>query len=178
MIHLLGGTITYRSEHGWQMDYYDHEDRNGPTGNIFRVFAAYLLWKYEWKKIICVGGKGYYEKMNAPSIAQIMWQDLHNLGVPADELDMLSEGDNTLGQLKACMPCEEILSSRWHLPRISLFMAHNKWEANLISAEDVILQYAPYWEPIIEHYSKGLSKRLDKEIEGINECLCGNYGKA
>ena len=179
-LYVLGGTITYHPS-GWQMDYGDKEDEHGVTGNILRVMGAYYEWRYGYNKhLILVGGKGFYEGMNSPHIAQMMWKDLHSMGIPSGDMEMVNEGNTTLDQLKqVCSryePIEHIvMSNEWHLPRIELLTRANGLTVKLRSAEDTILRYAPHWQQIIDHYNTKLNLRLDSELRGIYACLCGNY---
>ena len=178
-LYVLGGTISYRHEGGWQLDYNDQEDRHGPTGNVFRVVGAYYAWAFNmFDKIIFVGDKGFYTGTNAPTIAHMMFEDVHRLGVPYDNLGILTKGSDTLSQLEAVKDDggEVIMSATWHLPRISIMSKIHGITLSTISAEDLIAQVAPYWKPLIERYNANLGNRLDSELRGIYDSLCGHYG--
>jgi hypothetical protein len=129
-------------------------------------------------KIIFVGDKGFYTGTNAPTIAHMMFEDVHRLGVPYDNLGILTKGSDTLSQLEAVKDDggEVIMSATWHLPRISIMSKIHGITLSTISAEDLIVQVAPYWKPLIERYNANLGNRLDSELRGIYDSLCGHYG--
>jgi len=161
------------------MDYGDKEDEHGVTGNILRVLGAYYEWKHGHNNhLVLVGGQGFYEGIISPKIAQLMWKDLHSLGIPCEDMEMVNEGNTTLDQLKqVCSRQDEhvVMSNEWHLPRIELLARANNLTVELRSAEDTISRYAPHWKQIIDHYNTKLNLRLDSELRGIYACLCGNY---
>lgn len=178
-LYVLGGTISYRHEGGWQLDYNDQEDRHGPTGNVFRVVGAYYAWSIGlFEKLVFVGGKGFFEGTNAPTIAHVMFEDVHRLGVPYDNMGIITRGGDTLSQIESVKDDGGyyVMSNTWHIPRISILAKINDIVVEPHSAEDIILQFAPEWKPLVERYNSNLSNRLDSELRGIYDSLCGHYG--
>ena len=180
-LYILGGTISYRHEGGWQLDYNDQESDQGLTGNVFRMVGAYYAWAFNlYDKLVFVGAKGFFEGTNSPTIAQTMMADMHRLGVPYDDMDVIMKGNDTLSQLEAVKDAggDTLMSSVWHLPRIEILCKLNGITLSLKAAEDIITMLAPHWKPLIDQYNTKLDTRLNGELRGIYACLCGNYSKA
>ncbi len=190
---ILGGGL--KKEGGvWRTPRFDEGDNFGPTGDNIRVIAgSYLLKQGLTSHLIASGGRGQYKDIpEAPTLASVIKKELIDLGVEPDNIEEEGQSGNTYQQLKALQDIVVqrgwdsigIISNRYHLPRIQAMIEYGprlsglNRVVNLISAENVLLTYAPSeWKKIIEeaYRSNSMKKRIKLETAGVNDIKNGKY---
>ena len=190
---ILGGGL--KNDNGkWRTANFNEGDEFGTTGDSIRVVAGSYLFKHGFTDHIIVScGPGQYRnRTEIPNVATIMKQELIALEVPTDKIEIENLSNNTYQQLKVTqtiavqrnLKLVGIVSNKWHLPRIQAMLnygpklEHIKRMAELISAEKILLSYAPNeWQEIIDtaYKTEGIKKRIAMEQKGIEDIEQGKY---
>jgi hypothetical protein len=190
-IYVLGGGIV-KDVDGWRIPNLMEGDKHGPLGEIFRMEAAFYLWKHRKARIVVSGGQGQYKKDNSPSVSLVMKEWLIKKGVPEEYISEESSSNNTREQLNILKniikPGEsiEIVTNNLHIPRVKIMIEMEEklrqlsrsGSIELISAEDICLQYdTPRWKKIINAFYQDprVIERIKKEEQGIKDLKLGKY---
>ncbi len=196
-IYILGGGLTKGKDGVWRtIDWKTTDERFGKTADRFRIIAAHLLYEKNPDSIlIASGGQGQLKEVlhDDLTVAHVMKRELTLLGVPEKAIEEESTSGTTAGQLRALIGfvvkdrlnrvC--ILSNRYHLPRIRTLIEHvpglatlRKMRIELISAEEVLLQYKPAkWHQIIDEFydDPDTKAMLESEERGVRQIKDGTY---
>ena len=200
---VLGGNLVRDSISGrWRTTHFDEGDNFGILGDFVRVHAAALLLNESPSLIALLsGGRGQLREIpDSPPVAMVMRDELIALGISPERLIVESRSNNTYEQLfyvaeelarrsPAGSPPPaplQLLSNRWHLPRISLMLQSieplreawrtRTWET--VAAEDVLLAHdLASWEPVIAraYGDSRMVKRQEAEARGIADLRAGRY---
>ena len=189
---ILGGGLHHDAE-GWRTCTFAEGDNFGPTGDFLRVLAAVFLFERDPDMyVVAVGGKGQYAQTpGAPTVASVLTDELRAAGIPQEQIVLEERSGNTYQQLLALAQLAEqsdttiqIISNNWHLPRIQAMLAHapalqksTLRDAQLVSAEDVVIQFDAGWKEKIEQVlrSPAMAKRLAIERQGVEQIKAGTY---
>lgn len=194
VIAVMGGNLAKDSKGVWHTTSFDEGDNFGIMGDRLRVLAAQRLYEDDERELVALGGLGQLAvHSDAPTIARVIKKELEELGVPPEKIIFEEESGNTYQQLCALMKLAEergwsriqVLSNKWHLPRIQAMLEHDsEWrqkltagQVELVSAEDVLIEHDSAWEkPIREAYeSEAMKERMRGEQEGVQQIKEGTY---
>lgn len=182
---ILGGGL--KNDNGrWRTTNFNESDDFGIAGDRIRVVAGAILFLRNLSDIIiALGGRGQYESiLGVPPIAEVLKQELIELGVPHNKIILEIQSGNTHQQLKFVnllvklknMGTVCIISNEWHLPRIRAILEHSPYleglasHLELLSGEEIAIQYdKANWESIIikARRSNEMKKRIALEQKGI-----------
>ena len=194
---VLGGGLTRTSEGRWRTTTFeDSGDNFGFVGDRLRIDAAYHLYQ-ENPEIIFIlsGGKGQLsDNPDAESVAEVMKQELVEMGIPENQIVTETKSGNTFQQLRETAQIIEqkhfsevaLLTSRFHVERVKTMIEaspelKNVFERSSLqykSAEDVLLEHdRERWNEMIErvYASEGMYKRIEQEKKGIRDLREGRY---
>ncbi|MEK7067678.1 MAG: YdcF family protein [Patescibacteria group bacterium] len=195
MLYILGGGLVKEGGR-WCTTNFNEGDNFGASGDRLRVVAGkYWHGDNPDKLIIVSAGKGQYRDIpDAPTIAEVMKQELIALGVAASIIEKEEESGNTWQQLQmakkiiAAKGLDKlfIMSNQWHLPRVQAMLGADEELNNLfregkialISAEELLLKHASAeWKEIIQvaYQSEALRARIALEQKGIRQIKTGAY---
>jgi len=169
---------------------------SGSSGVKLRITAAKHLWNKDKNLFIITAGKkgGLVNTIDKP-LAEIISQELIELGVNKKMIIKESKSDNTYEHLvnlpklieKYKFDSVSIISNEWHLPRIKtmtecmfpelkILLADKKIE--LVAAEEVLVKAGPKkWTSKIQRIraSKAYKTMVREENKGIQDILNGRY---
>lgn len=192
-IFILGGMQKRYSNGKWRTSSFDKNDNFGVMGDYLRPKAAAILYKKNPSiQLFVVGGKGQLEGVpDAPSIANIMKNELIELGVPREVIGEETKSGNSHSQLIACAKLAQeqdikhisILSNEYHLPRLKAMIFHSNElgalaSAEFISAEATLVGHDPdAWKAIIDaaYKSQSMKARIALEQKGVKDIEEGRY---
>src|SRR3989338_2855271 len=188
---ILGGGLTQISEGRWRTTTFeDPGDDFGILGDRLRVDAAYYLYRDNPESILIVsGGKGQLANiLDAQSVAEVIKNELIELGIPENCIVTESESDNTFQQLIAIAHIIEqknfseatLLTNRFHVERVKTMVEMNQdlkqifdqKNIQYLSAEEILLEHdRKRWHEMIEqaYESEAMQKRIKLEEKGIRE---------
>ena len=194
---ILGGGLTQISEGRWRTTTFeDPGDDFGILGDRLRVDAAYYLYRDNPESILIVsGGKGQLANiLDAQSVAEVIKNELIELGIPENCIVTESESDNTFQQLIAIAHIIEqknfseatLLTNRFHVERVKTMVEMNQdlkqifdqKNIQYLSAEEILLEHdRKRWHEMIEqaYESEAMQKRIKLEEKGIRELREGKY---
>jgi|GEM_PF-878703 len=197
-IAILGGYLRKDKNGRWRTSNLDEKDKFGVIGDRLRILAAYSLYlKNPGQILLALGGKGQLKKMlGAPTLAKIIKNELLDLGVSGEKIVLEEKSENTwqsLSALKKILIKDgihriNIISNRYHLPRIRAFISSdNEYEkmfqtgrVKLLAAEEILIKDNPRkWRELIRNAYKTdeMKKRIKLEKKGISDLRKGIYGK-
>ncbi len=195
-VAILGGGLTRDAVGKWHTTTFDDVGDNfGIIGDRLRVMAAYYLYQDNPQRlIIASGGKGQLQNIpDAPSVSEIIKNELVELGVPEAAIILEDHSRNTYQQLRALPEIMKehdiervsIVSNEWHLPRIRAMLEYHPvlkeflplTTVELIPAEKVVITHAAEFESNIIKASKseGMKERIEREQKGVKEIMNGTY---
>jgi len=200
-IVILGGAMV-KEGNKWRTTNFNEGDNFGIQGDRLRVEAGRYLFKDNKKSsdflIVVSGGKGQLEAIpDAPTLAELLSQELMELGVDPKIILAEKQSANTYQQLKELAGLVsqnrflklEIISNEYHLPRIeamiecapgleNLKLMFSAGDLILESAEKIVLNHErPKWESIIKnaYQSEAMQARIHLEEQGVNQIRSGSY---
>ena len=194
-IIILGGGMV-KDGKVWRTMNLDEGTQLGALGDKLRVEAANILYNENPKiLLIASSGKGMYKDVvDAPVPAEVIKQELIDLGV--EEASILTEekSDNTYQQLQELKKIinehnlseVRIISNRYHVPRIkAMIEKDNELRAlseqkkiQAVSAEEVLIKHdLKQWKDKIDkaYESKEMKKRITIEEQGVQDIKSGIY---
>lgn len=194
VVFVLGGMQRKNADGSWRTTHFNEEgDDYGVLGDYLRPKAAAILSKKNPSlRIITVGGGGQLkDNPEAPAIAQIMKNELIELGVPCKTIEEETECGNSYEQLIACVKSVQdripkhisILSNEYHLPRLYAMGKHfpelKKLQyAKFVSAESVLIEHdQKTWKDFINkaYASEKMKVRTALEQQGVKDIIKGRY---
>ena len=192
---VLGGGLV-KENNKWRTTRFDEGDNFGALGDRLRVDAAYVLYnKNSSLTIIPSCGKGQYKDIpDAPTVAEVIKQELMAMGVPEAAIEKEEESGNTWQQLQELKKIivkngfdkMYMLSNRSHLPRVRAMIEVDgelnallkKDMIELVSAEEVLIEHDAYkWKNDIDaaYQSEAMQKRIALEEQGVRQIKNGTY---
>lgn len=200
IIAILGGALKKGDDGKWRTtNYGEAGDKFNTQGDRLRVVAASHLYKNDPSQtIITFGGKGQLAHISdVPAVAEVIKNELIELGVGAENIVIETDSGSTFQQLRelnAIVREKEfskiaILSNRWHLPRITAMIETiedlfdlrqllRERRIGLCSAEDIVLEHdKENWGKIIADAYAGepMKQRIALEQRGVAEIKSGVY---
>lgn len=191
---IIGGGLK-KENHKWRTTGFNEGDNFGATGDRLRVVAGSYLFKYNPGQIlIALGGRGQLKNIpNAPTVAEVIKNELVELGVSAERIIKEEQSGNTwqqLQELKKIIKRQKleyiiVISNEYHLPRIKA-MIEKDLELNkmfdaakikLQSAEEIIIKYHSEQKKEIKsvYKSKAMQERIALEQKGVKDIEEGKY---
>jgi len=188
-----GGLIKEKSK--WHTTNFNEGDNFAVQGDKLRVVAANYLYNDNPELlIIASAGKGQYKNIpDAPTVAEIIKDELVEFGVPEEKIIKEEQSGNTwqqLQELKKIIKKKEldniiIVSNKYHLPRIQVMIKKDRdfkkmfdaAKIKLQSAEEVVIKHDPEQKKEIEsvYKSKAMQERIALEQKGIRDIKEGRY---
>ena len=193
---ILGGGLKKDEDGKWRTTNFKEGDNFAVQGDRLRVVAGSYLYKYNPGSIIVVlGGKGQYKDMpDVPTVAEVIKNELIELGIPAKKIIKEERSGNTYQQLrelkkiilKKKLGCAMIISNKYHLHRVQAMIEQDaelqkitvENKIVLQSAEEIVLDYEPeVWQAIIKsaYNSDKMQRRIKLEQKGVQEIREGTY---
>ncbi|MEK7170640.1 MAG: YdcF family protein [Patescibacteria group bacterium] len=188
---ILGGTA--RKNGRWHSTLFEHK---GDLGDRLRVEAAWQVYRHkkEAPLLIVSGGKGTLPDC-APSVADILSEELMKLGVNGKDIVRESLSGTTFEQLCACNSliadsgALSVISNEYHLPRIRALITYipelsalkrlfQCGRLTIHSAEAVLIaENAKKWKRNIDAwYRLPLVRNIIRnEKRGVREIKAGSY---
>lgn len=194
-IYILGGGLI-KENNKWRTTNFNDGDNFGAMGDRLRIDAAYVLYKKNSNLILITScGKGQYKDIpDAPTVAEVMKQELIELGIEDSKILKEEKSGNTWRQLQELKNIIKnnnldkiyILSNRHHLPRVQamievdnvLYEMLKRQVIELVSAEEVLIENNPdKWTTDIDnaYQTEAMKKRLDLEAQGVMQIREGIY---
>lgn len=198
-VAVLGGAITRDARSGiWRTTRFNEGGDNfGAQGDQLRVVAAAIQYKKNPDRtiVIVLGGKGQLRHVKGVEpLSAVLTRELVDLGVPKDKIIRESRSGTTYSQLvelqkiirKMKLKDVQIISNRWHLPRIKATIDygpkledfHKQASVRCVSAEAVVVRSgAGGWKRRVEraYASRQIRERIKVEREGVRQIKCGEY---
>jgi len=174
----------------------DPGDLYGSVGDRLRVIAGSCLYRENPSlKFILLGGKGQHARTpGAPTLAEVIQEELQELGVPPENIFLEKKSGNTYESLFFLKEFLEdknlkdilLISNKYHLPRIKamikgtpeLNLTFSLLRIRLMSAEKILITHEPkIWRKKIAavYNSAVMKKRLSAEKKGIEDFKNGKY---
>ncbi|MFA6322259.1 MAG: YdcF family protein [Candidatus Buchananbacteria bacterium] len=195
-IIILGGGLVKNENGHWRTANFNEGDYAGITGDYLRVEAgAYYLQNNPQSLVIASGGYSQFkEDEGAPTLAQVIADELRSLGVPPERIILEDRSISTYTQLLEVAKIlrdrgineATIISNEYHLPRIREFIDQRPElremfkgvDINIESAEKIVLESDPRrWEKEIKdaYSSPDMQHRIAMEEKGVEDMRKSNY---
>lgn len=202
VIAILGGGLK-KDGRKWRTTNFDEGDEFGCLGDRLRVVAGSYLYRDREKAnpnllMVASGGRGQLEKVpGAPTLAEVISEELADLGVPAEKILKENQSANTYQQLRELdnlvlnrgLTKFFIISNEYHLPRVQamielapgLYNLRNLRLNNslfLESAEKIVLSRERFqWEDVIKrvYATEAMKERVRLEESGVAKIRAGTY---
>lgn len=199
-IVIFGGGLKEDNATGrWRTTNFNEGDHFGVQGDRLRVVAGGMLAKGSSDSLlILLGGKGQLAAIpDAPCVADVMKQELVELGIEAERIITERESGSTyqqLIQLQKIMAEKSfssliLISNRYNIPRIQAMIEYapgldrlkgllQNQRIRLESAEEIAIKYDPEtWEETVgrAYQSEAMKKRVKLEEKGVREIKAGTY---
>lgn len=199
-IVIFGGGLKKDETTGrWRTTNFDEGDRFGVQGDRLRVVAGSMFAKGSSDPpLILLGGKGQLAAIpDAPCVADVMKQELVELGVEAERIIAERESGSTYQQLIELQKIMAekrfssliLISNRYNIPRIQAMIEYapgldtlkdllQNRRIRLESAEEIAIKYDPEtWEETIDraYQSEAMRQRVQLEEKGVEEIKAGIY---
>jgi len=194
-IVILGGGLVKDKDNKWRTTSFEEGDEYGALGDRLRVIAGSYLYKNNPEiKIIALGGKGQLKDIpDAPTVAQVIKNELVEQGVNKKDIILNEESDTTFEQLldlkniikKGGFANLIVISNQYHLPRIKAMIEYNKEPKEIFStkkvqfrsAEEILIMQDHKWKAEIDeaYNSKAMKQRIALEKKGIKDIKEGKY---
>lgn len=171
-------------------------ERDGDLGDRLRVEAAWYMYgeKERAPTIVVSGGRGKLP-VGAPPVADVLCEELTELGVDGKDIVRENVSGTTYEQLCACIPlmvngaAVSIISNGYHVPRIRALVEYmpklsmlkrllSRGQAALYSAETVVIAHdEKRWRKNIETWYRLpiVKKIIRSEEKGVEEIKSGSY---
>ncbi|MEK7585311.1 MAG: YdcF family protein [Patescibacteria group bacterium] len=194
-IVILAGGFTRDASGEWHSSTFGTPATVSMSGSYVRIAAAAILWRQNPDSVVVPsGGRGQADQLFPPGLflSTVMRRELIQEGVPATSILEENRSGNTLEQLREIRhlakvhgwPLVEIVSSRFHLPRIQAMieclseLGGLKSITQFTSAEDVVLAASPVvWRSAINlaYASPEFIKLAELEANGVRQLREGTY---
>lgn len=194
-IVVIGGGLKKVGSRWKTIDLGEGGDDFAASNDRWRVEAAASFWqKNPDYFILALGGKGQLTPIpGAPTVAEVIKNELKDLGVPDRVILKEEKSGNTLEQLselKRIIKEENfkevlIISNEWHIPRIKAIFEFYPGlkedfnaEVQFLSAEDILLNNNPTnWQKRIEEARENpqIMERVRLEKQGVEQIKNGTY---
>jgi len=186
-IVILGGGLIEEGGKWRTTNFEEKGDKFGTLGDRLRVVAgSFLHGDFPQSKIVCSGGKGQLkDQEDAPTVASVLYDELVELGIPADDIIKEESSGNTFEQLKEALKIIEksefdkvlIVSNEYHLPRIKAMLenfpdlkGYSEYDFKLESAEKILVEHDPEaWKEVVRraYESEEMKVRIRLEEKGV-----------
>lgn len=197
-VAVLGGGMI-RDEHGkWRTTRFEETGDNfGVTCDYIRVLAAKEIYKKNSKiTIITCGSKGQFSHIpDAPTIAELLKQELIEHKIPKNAIMEEKNGGNTYQQIMAIAELIKnfrfkkigLISNQYHLPRVRAMIKYNeilKKSLNpdiiiYLCAEEVLIEldHQNNWKEVLTkaYEIRAMKERIALENKGVKEIVEGRY---
>ena len=192
---ILGGGLVINDDGSWRTTTFTEGDEFGAIGDRYRIEAAHYAYTANTDiQFLILGGKGQLKNIpDAPSISEVMRQELTDMGVPADKITIETESGNTYQQLQALsriiaasdLSTVVILTNRHHVPRVDALMQkmdefskrQTSPEIIIRAAEDMVIQFDPGRSNEFDkaYATQAMKDRVAKEEKGVHQIQQGTY---
>jgi len=194
-IFVLGGGLKKDEKGRWRTANFGDRNEFGVMGGSLRAVAAGYLYKDNPNKLIVSSGGNRPLKgtQGAPAVAEVIKDELKELGVPEEDIAIEANSKNTYAQIREMKKIIDnnklekviVISNEYHLPRVKAMIEQDdemkKMLANSIiklqSAEEIVIKYEPKRAREIKsiYKSQSMKDRIALEQKGIEAIEKGTY---
>ena len=193
LIVVIGGGLIKIDSLWKTIDLGEGGDDYAASNDRWRVEAGAVFWKQNQDHLILAsGGKGQLTPIpGAPTVAEVIKQELKELGVPEGVIIKEERTGNTLEQLLELkrIALEKgieqitVISNEWHIPRIKAIFEYypdlkeDLPQVKFLSAEDILLESDIDWKKRIEtaRVLPQIKERVKLEKQGVEQIKNGTY---
>lgn len=193
VVVVLGGTVV-KGKGKWHTCGFYEGDEHGIIGDRLRVEAGAVLFKELGGDVKVIASGGIEGDV---TIAQVIKEELRQLGVPEEKILLEGNSYSTFQQFKEVQKIAEkerfrklfFLTNRYHAPRVKVILEKapgldilrkmaDEGNVEVLGAEEILIRAdSQKWEEEIKkaYETSEMEKCLEKEKEGIKDLKTGKY---